>query len=196
MTDRETIRIYDSRAEDYAQVTASDGPDATLSAFIAALPQGGRVLDLGCGPGISSGHMAAAGLSVEAWDASEAMVALAATRAGVTARQASFDALDAEATYDGIWANFSLLHAPRGDMPRHLAAIARALKPGGLFHIGVKEGEGEKRDGLGRLYTYYTPASLTALLQDAGLTPGPYSHGTDKGLDGVVAPWITATAHA
>ncbi len=196
MTDPETIRIYDSRANDYAEVTASDGPDATLTAFIAALPQGGRVLDLGCGPGLSSGHMAAAGLTVEAWDASQAMVALATDRPGVTARQASFDDLDAEAAYDGIWANFSLLHAPRADMPRHLAAIARALKPGGVFHIGVKEGEGEKRDSLGRHYTYYSATSLTALLQDAGLTPGAYTHGADKGLDGVVAPWITVTAHA
>ena len=196
MTDRETIRIYDSRASDYAEVTASDAPDATLSAFIAALPPGGRVLDLGCGPGGASGHMAAAGLNVEAWDASRAMVDLAADRPGVTARQAGFGDLDAENAYDGIWANFSLLHAPRADMPRHLAAVARALRPGGIFHIGVKEGAGEKRDSLGRFYTYYTAASLTAVLQEAGLTPGTFTHGADKGLDGVVAAWITVTAHA
>ncbi|WP_417207495.1 class I SAM-dependent DNA methyltransferase [Antarctobacter sp.] len=195
MTDRETIRIYDTRAEDYAQVTASERPDATLRAFITALPKGATVLDLGCGPGLSAAHMAAAGLQVEAWDASAAMVALAATRPGVVAKQAGFDDLDSHAAYDGIWANFSLLHAPRADMPRHLAAIARALTPGGLLHIGVKEGEGERRDSLGRHYTYYTETSLTQLLQAAGLVPGPFARGADKGLDGVVAPWITVTSH-
>lgn len=196
MTDPETIRLYDTRAEDYAQVTATDGPDATLRAFIEALPPQGRVLDLGCGPGLSAGHMAAAGLQVEAWDASAGMVALAAQRPGVVAAEADFDALTACATYDGIWANFSLLHAPREALPRHLAAVHRALKPGGLFHIAVKEGEGSQRDSLGRLYTYYTKETLSAALRDAGLSPGPYQTGADVGLDGVVAAWISVTAHA
>lgn len=196
MTDAETIRIYDSRADDYARVTTAERPDATLSAFIAALPPGGRVLDLGCGPGLSARHMAAAGLKVEAWDASGAMVALASDQPGVTAKQASFDDLTAVSAFDGVWANFSLLHAARADMPRHLAAIARALKPGGLLHVAVKEGEGERRDTLGRRYAYYTEAALSALLRDAGLTPGPFRRGEDMGLDGVMAPWITVTAHA
>ncbi|WP_420326436.1 class I SAM-dependent DNA methyltransferase [Mameliella sp.] len=196
MTDRETIRIYDSRAQDYARVTASDAPDATLRAFIEALPAGAHVLDLGCGPGLSARHMVAAGCHVEAWDASAAMVELASARPGVTARQADFDALEVVAAYDGIWANFSLLHAPREAMPRHLAAIHRALKPGGLFHIGVKSGSGSKRDNLGRLYTYYTEAELAGLLRAAGFTPGAFRHGEDLGLDNVMAPWITVTAHA
>ncbi|KUF11036.1 class I SAM-dependent methyltransferase [Pseudoponticoccus marisrubri] len=196
MSDPETIRVYDSRAGEYARVTASDGPDATLQAFIAALPPGGRVLDLGCGPGLSAGHMAAAGLEVEAWDASAEMVALAAARPGVTARQAVFEDLQAEAAYDGVWANFSLLHAPRAAMPGHLAAIKRALKPAGLLHLGLKTGEGARRDALGRHYTYYTQDALFDLLRAAGLRPGPARHGADTGLDGVVAPWITVTAHA
>jgi SAM-dependent methyltransferase len=140
--------------------------------------------------------MAAAGLAVEAWDLSEGMVRLAAARPGVAARQAGFDALKAHEEYDGIWANFSLLHAPRDAMPGHLAAIARALKPGGLFHVGLKEGSGERRDSLGRLYTYYQEDELAGLLRTAGLQPGSFTRGADKGLDGEVAPWITVTARA
>ncbi|MBY6162626.1 class I SAM-dependent methyltransferase [Mameliella alba] len=196
MTDRETIRIYDDRADEYARVTASDAPDATLAAFIAALPKGAEVLDLGCGPGKSAAYMAAAGLRVDAWDASAGMVTLAARHPGVTARQADFDALTTENSFDGIWANFSLLHAPREDMPRHLAAIHRALRPGGLFHIGVKEGTGALRDTLGRLYTYYTEPEMTGLLRDAGFAPGPFTFGEDLGLDKVMARWFTVTAHA
>lgn len=196
MTDPETIRLYDARAKDYASVTEGNGPDATLRAFLAALPPKARVLDLGCGPGRSAGILAAAGHKVEAWDASEGMVALAAEQPGVTARLADFNALTAQATYDAIWANFSLLHAPRSDMPRHLAAIRRALTPGGLAHVAVKEGTGSQRDILGRLYTYYTEAELSLLLTQAGLTPGPFRHGEDLGLDNVMAPWISVTAHA
>jgi trans-aconitate methyltransferase len=196
MTDIETIRLYNARADDYAQVTATDGPDAALAGFIARLAFGAHVLDLGCGPGVSAGHMAAAGLRAEAWDASAGMVALAAQQPGVAAREADFDALTAAAAYEGIWANFSLLHAPREEMPRHLAAIRRALVPGGLFHVAVKEGQGSARDTLGRLYTYYTEAELSELLQTAGLTPGEFTRGEDMGLDGVMARWISVTAHA
>ncbi|MBV2358908.1 class I SAM-dependent methyltransferase [Thalassococcus sp. CAU 1522] len=195
MTDPETIAVYDARAAEYEQITAGEA-DATLRAFIAALPPGGRVLDLGCGPGGSARHMAAAGLAVDAWDASAEMVRLAARHPGVTARQAGFADLDAQAAYDGVWANFSLLHAPMADLPHHLAAIRAALKPGGLFHIAVKEGTGEARDRLGRVYAYYTADSLGALLRAAGLTPGAWRTGRDRGLDGAVAPWISTTAHA
>lgn len=196
MSDEETIRVYDARAVEYAGVTASTGPDETLQAFMAALPKGGRVLDLGCGPGASAGYMAAAGFEVEAWDASGEMVALAARLPGVSARQALFSDLTAKARYDGIWANFSLLHAPHAEMPSHLRAIHAALRSGGLFHIALKEGSGDKRDQLGRQYSYYTVETLTAVLQEAGLNPGPFRFGEDMGLDGKPASWISTTAHA
>ncbi len=124
------------------------------------------------------------------------MIGLASAIEGVTARQASFDDLSGMAIYDGVWANFSLLHASRTDMPRHLSSIHTALKPDGLFHIAIKEGVGEGRDSLNRLYTYYTEAELTDLLQQAGFTVGPYRRGRDKGLSGEDADWISVTAHA
>jgi len=196
MTDPETIRIYDRRAADYAALTEGHTADSpVLRAFIAACPPGGRVLDLGCGPGTAAGLMAAAGLQVDALDASEEMVALARAHPGVSARQASFDQVSGIALYDGIWASFSLLHAPRGDMPSHLATLKTALKPGGIFHIGLKLGQGEARDTLGRLYTYYTEDELVQLLEQAGFTVDDCRRGTSTGLDGTAAPHILVTAH-
>lgn len=194
--DPETIRTYDARAEDYARVTASDTPGALLQDFINALPEGGRVLDLGCGPGNFARLMARTGLQVHATDASARMVALASGIPGVTAEQATFDDLTAIAAFDGVWANFSLLHAPRDTMPRHLSAIYRALKPGGAFHLAVKTGTGEARDRLGRFYAYYSPDSLTALLTEAGFVVTKITHGRDKGLDGAESDWISVATHA
>lgn len=196
MTDRETVAVYDARAGDYAKLDPSDTPSETLATFIAALPTHARVLDLGCGPGTSARHMARAGCTVDALDASAEMIALASAIEGVKAQLASFDDISGTAIYDGVWANFSLLHAARSDMRKHLTAIHTALKSGGLFHIAVKEGIGEGRDALGRHYTYYTEPDLTALLQTAGFSVGPYRRGRDKGLSGTDDNWISVTAHA
>ena len=194
MTDLETIRVYDQQAEEYAQMTDThNSDDPRLRDLIDACPRGGRVLDLGCGPGASAAALAKAGMQVDATDASQEMVQMAAQHPGVTAWQATFDELDAIApdTYDGIWANFSLLHAPRSDMPRHLAALRKALKPGGVFFIGLKLGTGEKRDKIGRLYTYYTQDELDTLLTGAGFTVQNHRFGSGPGLDGSMSDWIS-----
>jgi SAM-dependent methyltransferase len=192
--DDETLAYYGRAADDYAERTAHLDKDPALEAFIAALPKGARVLDLGCGPGVMAERMAAEGLSVLATDAVPEMVEMAAARPGVEARVARFDEIEGAAEFDGVWANFSLLHAPRGDVPGHLQAIRRALWPGGLFHIGMKVGEGEKRDELGRHYTFYTEADLRGLLMDAGFSVLDAKRGREAGMTGVPEDWITILA--
>ena len=197
MSDPETLGVYAAKAQEYADLTDNfNATDPRLAAFIQAMPEGGHVLDLGCGPGTSAAALARAGLTVTACDPVAEMVALASRHEGVTARMAGVDDLTGTDLYDGIWANFSLLHAPRAEMPQHLARIAAALKPGGRFHIGVKTGTGSARDTLGRFYTYYTEEELAGLLKDAGLTVFDRAEGTDPGLSGVPEHWICLAAHA
>jgi SAM-dependent methyltransferase len=196
MTDKETLRVYDAKAADYAKLIGSDTKENPyLERFIARLPTGGRVLDLGCGPGLAATRMANAGLQVDAMDGSAEMVAMAAQHDGVTAWQATFDQITGTDIYDGIWANFCLLHASKEAMPHHLAAMVTALKPGGAFHIGMKLGSGSQRDAIGRLYSYYSEPELIALLGAAGLTAGETDHGRTVGLDGTEADWIVVAAH-
>jgi SAM-dependent methyltransferase len=196
MPDPDTIRVYNERAADYADLTDSDNSsDPRLAAFIAACPKGGHVFDLGCGPGAAAAAMARAGLRVTATDASPEMVALAARHPGVTARQALFDDVTGTDIYDGIWASFCLLHAPRADFPSHLAALHQALKPGGMFFIGMKLGSGQSRDSIGRLYTYYSAPELDNFLTEAGFTPQSHDFGTSVGLSGTEAGHVLVTAH-
>ncbi|WP_146346160.1 class I SAM-dependent methyltransferase [Phaeobacter marinintestinus] len=197
MTDRDTIDVYNKRAADYVAMTDDhNSADPRLVAFVAACPAGATVLDLGCGPGSSAAVMAQAGLKVDAVDASSEMIALASQHPGVSARQATFDDIDEVAVYDGIWANFSLLHAPRADLSRYLAAIHRALKPNGAFMIAMKLGEGEARDDIGRFYTYYSEAELDSCLTSVGFTLIDRAHGSGLGLDGSISDWISISAHA
>lgn len=192
--DDETLAIYNAKAAEYAKLTARAAREPDMIRFMDHLTPGGSVLDLGCGPGGHAATLADAGFSVDAWDASSEMVALAAKEPGVEAKVASFDDLTAHDTYDGIWANFSLLHADPDKFDAHIEQIARALKPSGFFHIGMKTGTGTKRDPLGRRYTYVTQQTLTASLTGAGLVPLAERTGEDLGLDGVMAKWITMLA--
>ncbi|MDP5218159.1 class I SAM-dependent methyltransferase [Ruegeria sp. 2205SS24-7] len=190
----ETLRIYDEKASEYADLT-SDYSDPLLDDFIARLPPGSTILDLGCGPGNAAAAMARAGHKVDALDGSAEMVALADTHPGVTAKLATFEQLQGSDLYDGVWANFSLLHAARDAFPAHLAAIMEALKPGGLFHIGMKLGNDAGPDRIGRFYTYYTQEGLEDRMMEAGFTLIDQHFGSSEGLDGQMADWIVMRAH-
>ncbi|WGH79223.1 class I SAM-dependent methyltransferase [Jannaschia ovalis] len=194
MTDDRTRAVYDSKAADYAARFDSEIPQ-DLRDFAARLPAGGKVLDLGSGPGGMAGWLAGQGFVVEAWDASTEMVALAARHPGVTARQAVFSDLEARRVYDGIWASFSLLHAPRADLPGLIDRIARALRPGGTAYVAMKLGTGETRDALGRFYSYVSEAELRDWLEQAGLTVDATRTGHAKGLAGTDDPFVTVFAH-
>lgn len=194
--DAQTLSVYATEAERYAEVTRNAARDPALSAFLALLWPGARVLDLGCGPAHAAAEMRRRGMEVEAVDASPEMVRLARELHGIEARLAGFDEVEAVGAFDGIWAHFSLLHAPRAEMPAHLARLHRALKPGGVLSLGLKTGEGEGRDRLGRFYTYYTIEEIEALLVAAGFTLRDHDEGADAGLSGEVAPWVVVRAHA
>jgi hypothetical protein len=140
--------------------------------------------------------MRAAGLVPDPVDASPAMVALANDRHAIGARLATFDEIAGEASYHGVWANFSLLHAPRADLPRHFAALHRVLVPGGLLHVGMKTGTGEARDRIDRFYTFVGRAELAGLLEAAGFTVIEVEEGEERGLAGTLDPYILMRAHA
>lgn len=194
-TDKKTLKVYAKRAVEYAHVTANSDRDPLLEAFIGGLQSGAHVLDLGCGPGIAAARMTQAGLKVDAVDAVPEMVEMANQRNGVTAREALFEDIKGIDLYDGVWANFSLLHAPREEFPEYLDNIRSALRAGGLFHIGMKTGKGTHRDALKRRYTYYKANELYRLLRAAGFTPFATTSGEDKGLDGTIAKWVAITSH-
>lgn len=190
MADARTIATYDAKAAEYAALVTNDKPDKTLQGFIDLVPKGGKVLDLGCGPGTSAAHMRDAGLVPDPVDASEGMIAIAREKFGLDARVGQFDDIAGTDVYDAVWANFSLLHAARADLPRHFQAIAKATKTGGILHIGMKTGDGSARDAIKRLYTYVTVPELTDLLTTAGYEVIYTKEGREAGLAGTIDPFV------
>ena len=121
---------------------------ATNAAFVPALgsaalalldPQPGEaILDLGCGDGVLTGQIAAAGAKVIGIDASGEMVAAARAR-GIEAYVADAQALDFNTQFDAVFSN-AALHWML-DPGAVSSGVARALVPGGRF-AGEMGGEG------------------------------------------------------
>lgn len=199
MADEATLAVYAQSAARFADCMAQaqdDDQADDVAAFLAGIPQGGRILDLGCGPGQWAAHFRDLGFNVAATDATSEMVSLANETYNLGAVQARFDDLDDVATFNGVWANFSLLHAPKPDFPTHLAQIYTALTSNGMLHIAMKLGTGEARDHLGRFYSYYQEQELLTLLIDANFTPTRTRLGRAKGMAGTMDSFMIVTAHA
>ncbi len=195
MPDDETIEAYNREVNAYMEITRNEEPGEALSSFLNLINQSelqtNPILDLGCGPANSSNFMRQEGFKVDPVDASSEMVALANATYDIGARLGTFDDIDATDFYGGVWANFSLLHAPKSEMPKHLKAIHRALKTNGVFHIALKLGEAEKRDRLGRMYTYYSEPEIVSLLENNGFDVVSVQTGEQASLTGDMEPWIT-----
>ncbi|MDE2379635.1 class I SAM-dependent methyltransferase [Bradyrhizobium sp.] len=164
--DEDTLQFYRRNAEAYAGWAKA--PSSRLQGFLALLPPGGSILELGCGAGNHAAVMLAAGFAVRVTDGSPEMAAIASHRLGHPVEAMRFDELDERDAYDGIWASASLLHVPRAELGGILNRIHRALKPVGAFYASYKVGEGEGRDSLGRYYSYVTPEWLEATYAGAG----------------------------
>jgi SAM-dependent methyltransferase len=175
--DAETLQFYRRNAEAYA--AWAKAPSTRLKGFLALLPPGGSILELGCGAGNHSAEMLASGFTLRATDGSPEMAEVAARRLGHPVEAMLFHQLDDRDTYDGVWASACLLHVPRGELAGILGRIHRALKPDGLFYASFKLGAGDGRDSLGRYYNYASPEWLQATYAEAGAWT-PVSSGTSE----------------
>lgn len=168
--DAATLDFYTREAAAYADYAASEGAASQLGRFAAMLPPGGAVLDFGCGSGWAAADLNRMGFAATGFEGAPGLAAEARRRYGVAVTVGRFDALEAEAAHDGVWASFSLLHDDRAAMPGHLRRLHRALRPGGVLYLGLKAGEGEHRDSLGRRYTCFSGSEMAELLQAAAFT--------------------------
>ena len=164
--DEQTLQFYRNNAQAYAGREIAK--HTRLTRFLALLPPGGSILELGCGAGADSAEMIAGGFLVRPTDGSPEMAAEASRRLGRPVETLLFHDLDKIEAYDGVWANACLLHVPRSELAPVLARIWRALKPGGHFYASFKAGEADGRDTLNRYYNYPSPEWLRATYADSG----------------------------
>jgi SAM-dependent methyltransferase len=193
MPDPDTLKFYADNAAAYVQ--HAEGPTPQLAGFLARLPPGGAVLELGTGNGRDAAAMLEAGFAVTPSDASPELAAEAEGRLGVPVRIMAFHELDDIAAYDGVWACACLLHAPRDELTDDLARIFRALRPGGRFTASFKAGDSAGRDSFGRYYNYLSAAELQAhMAAAADWAELAISENDGTGYDSQPTRWLWLTA--
>lgn len=140
---------YDGRAERFAAAVADLDKAGDYARFLARIPAGGRILDAGCGAGRDSAHFLERGYAVTACDLSPEMARLARARTGLDVRVTDFTTPEWTPEFHGVWAMASLLHLPRSATGRAVAALGRALLPGGVLLVSGKHGSREwEKDGI------------------------------------------------
>jgi SAM-dependent methyltransferase len=204
-----TVAAYHSSAAAYAAGTR-DVPAsvaAEIEVFVGLLGPGARVLEIGSGSGRDARLLEEAGrglgLAVRRTDVTPGFVEL------MRADGQDADLLDPlvddladprggdgdDGRYDGVWAQASLLHVARGDLPVVLARLAAATRPGGPLLVSVKEGDGERWSvhghvGAPRRFVLWREGPLREVVEAAGWDVSEVVPG--RGRDG--EPWLDVRA--
>jgi len=147
MEERERITVaeYQLTADSFRVGTWDHDVSQNRSALVAAMPRNpGKILDLGCGPGRDLVAFSQEGHEVVGLDATPAFVEYARQVSGCEVWQQTFLSLDLPPdTFDGIFANASLIHVPGDRMVGVLSDLDRSLVPGGAIVLSMARGTGE-----------------------------------------------------
>lgn len=163
----DSIDYYNKYAAKEFEETVNQDMSEIMKEFLDLLEEGDTILDLGCGSGRDSLYLYEMGYDVTPLDASEEMGKLAEIHTGLKVLQMTFEQMDFNKVFDGIWACASLLHTPKKELPDILTKIARALNKKGILYMSFKVGDYEGFRGE-RYFCDFTTDSITELLRENG----------------------------
>lgn len=163
----QTISYYEEHAVEFCRSTLEADMSYCRERFLKYLDSRSRILDAGCGSGRDSKVFDDLGYYVTAMDASPKICAEAEKVLGQKVLCQSFEELDMENMFDGIWACASLLHVPKEKIQDVLLRLKCALKEGGVLYASFKYGD-EEVIRRGRYFSDYNEWTLKKLMQDAG----------------------------
>jgi cyclopropane fatty-acyl-phospholipid synthase-like methyltransferase len=172
-------RGYDQVADAYEALESGETPWPRLKrvrAFVAGLPQGSRILDIGCGNGVPATRELALKHEVTGVDVSAEQVARARSNVP-TATFICGDARDVElpvGAFDAIVALYLIDHIAREDHPAFLSRLTQLLRPHGRVLLSAEPGDDPWQSytwlGVPVFINTVPTDELVQRLQDAGLS--------------------------
>jgi SAM-dependent methyltransferase len=162
------------------------------------LPQKGKLLDSGCGPGRDMIHLARKGFDVYGITLTQEEVNITQARNGLGDRVQVMDMRCLEFpsnTFDAIWDNAAFVHIPTEAAEQVLKEYNRVLRKEGVLFLRVKEGDGELEieaseydNEAVRFFRLYRQAELCDLVKRSGFKI--IEAETQKAIDDRVISWI------
>ncbi|WP_370601664.1 class I SAM-dependent methyltransferase [Pseudomonas nitroreducens] len=191
---RLTLEHYQATADAFREGTWEHDVSQNIAALlrhIQAEPPF-ALLDFGCGPGRDLCVFRSMGHQPVGLDGCPNFVAMARESSGCEVWQQDFLALDLPAErFDGIYANASLFHVPRQELPRVLGQLRDALKLGGVLFASNPRGENAEGWNGPRYGSYHDWQSWKQLLEAAGFAELEHYY-RPAGLPREQQPWLAS----
>lgn len=158
-----TIEYYNENADLFIKGTVNAKMTDIQEKFLKHIPQGGRILDLGCGSGRDSKAFIDASYEVILVDGSKEMCRAAHELTGREVIHSTFQEYEPNVMFDGIWASASLLHLEEKEICGVIKKFTNFLKKDGCFYMSFKYGDfaGERN---GRFFTNLTEESFQNII--------------------------------
>jgi SAM-dependent methyltransferase len=166
-----TIAHYDASAQSFRDGTWDHDVSQNYTALLGALEGAPpfSILDFGCGPGRDLAYFRSLGHEAVGLDGSAEFVRMARESSGCEVLHQDFLALSLPAgRFDGVFANASLFHVPRAELPRVLRELHAALKPRGVLFSSNPRGDDTEGWNGARYGSYHSLESWRALVVAAG----------------------------
>lgn len=161
-----TLDYYNKNSEEYFNSTLNVDMTNTYKEFLKLVPEGGKILDLGCGSGRDSRNFMKLGYEVTAVDGSKELAKKASALLGKEVIASTFEELELKEKFHGIWACASLLHIKREDLKTVLNNLYNNLEDNGVFYMSFKYGEKEYVDDKNRYFNCFTDESIISFINE------------------------------
>lgn len=161
-----TLDYYNKNSEEYFNSTLNVDMTNTYKEFLKLVPEGGKILDLGCGSGRDSMNFIKLGYEVTAVDGSKELAKKASALLGKEVIVSTFEELELKEKFHGIWACASLLHIKREDLKTVLNNLYNNLDDNGVFYMSFKYGEKEYVDDKNRYFNCFTDESIISFINE------------------------------
>ena len=159
-----TLAYYEKHAKRFFVGTVDINMTMLHAPFRSYMPPYASILDAGCGSGRDTLYFASRGYQVTAFDYSPALVKLATKLTGQEVLNLSFQDLEFEDQFNGIWACSSLMHVPLNELHDAIFKLSRSMKVDGILYTSFKYGNGE-HDRNGRLFVDLDEDGCDELIQ-------------------------------
>jgi SAM-dependent methyltransferase len=187
-----TLEHYSARAADFWEGTRGHDVTQNINALLRNIrgTPPFRILDLGCGPGRDLVAFRDLGHHAIGLEGSPQFAAMAREHSGCEVWEQDFLALHLPAGhFNGVFANASLFHVPRQELPRVLGELHAALKPEGVLFASNPRGNNEEGWNRGRYGAYHDLEAWRAFMRAAAFEELEHYY-RPPGLPIEQQPWL------